>query len=53
MTIEPNNPKTVAAPDGQFSQCVIVPAGTSMLFISGQVPRHLAGATLGIGDMRA
>ena len=53
MTATPSNPATVAAPDGQFSQAVVVPAGTRMLFVSGQVPRALDGSTVGRGDMRA
>jgi 2-iminobutanoate/2-iminopropanoate deaminase len=53
MTIQLSNPSTVAPPDGQFSQCVVVQAGTSLLFISGQVPRSLAGDTVGAGDMTA
>jgi 2-iminobutanoate/2-iminopropanoate deaminase len=51
MTVQFSNPNTVASPDGQFSQCAVVSAGTSMLFISGQVPRNLAGDTVGVGDM--
>jgi 2-iminobutanoate/2-iminopropanoate deaminase len=51
MPIKFNNPDTVAQPDGQFSQCVEVSAGTPLLFISGQVPRNLAGDTVGAGDM--
>jgi 2-iminobutanoate/2-iminopropanoate deaminase len=52
MTIQFSNPKTVALPDGQFSQCVVVSAGTPLLFISGQVPRNVNGDTVGVGDMR-
>jgi 2-iminobutanoate/2-iminopropanoate deaminase len=51
MTIQFSNPPAVAAPDGQFSQCAVVSAGTSLLYISGQVPRSLAGDTVGVGDM--
>ncbi len=53
MTILTSNPNNVAAPDGQFSQCAIVPAGMTLLFISGQVPRNTEGDTVGIGDMAA
>jgi 2-iminobutanoate/2-iminopropanoate deaminase len=49
--IRHENPAGVAAPDGQFSQVTIVPQGTSLLFISGQVPRGLDGETVGHGDM--
>jgi 2-iminobutanoate/2-iminopropanoate deaminase len=51
MTIQFSNPKTVAPPDGQFCQCVVVSASTPMLFISGQVPRNVNGDTVGVGDM--
>jgi 2-iminobutanoate/2-iminopropanoate deaminase len=50
MHIE-SNPAAVAAADGQFSQCVVVPAGTNMIFISGQVPRDKKGKTVGQGNM--
>jgi 2-iminobutanoate/2-iminopropanoate deaminase len=53
MPIQISNPKTVAPPDGQFSQAVVVSAGTKMLFISGQVPRNLAGNTVGVDNMTA
>lgn len=45
------NPQAIAAPDGRFSQVAIVPAGTSLLFISGQVPRDPLGNTVGHGSM--
>jgi 2-iminobutanoate/2-iminopropanoate deaminase len=51
LTIQISNPKEVASPDGQFSQAVVVPAGTRLLFISGQVPRGPNGQTVGAGDM--
>jgi 2-iminobutanoate/2-iminopropanoate deaminase len=51
--IQCSNPKTVAAPDGEFSQAVIVDTGTKLIFISGQVPRGLNGETVGVGDMSA
>jgi 2-iminobutanoate/2-iminopropanoate deaminase len=50
MHIE-SNPAAVAAPDGHFSQCVVVSAGTSMIFISGQVPRDKEGKTVGQGNI--
>jgi enamine deaminase RidA (YjgF/YER057c/UK114 family) len=53
MSILTSNPTTVAQPDGQFSQVVKVSAGTDLLFISGQVPRNLAGQTIGVGDITA
>jgi 2-iminobutanoate/2-iminopropanoate deaminase len=46
-----DNPTTVAAPDGQFSQVARVPAGSALVFISGQVPRDHRGDTVGEGDM--
>jgi enamine deaminase RidA (YjgF/YER057c/UK114 family) len=46
-----SNPNTVAPPDGHFSQCVVVPAQTTLLFISGQVSRDQAGQTVGQGNM--
>jgi 2-iminobutanoate/2-iminopropanoate deaminase len=48
-----SNPATVAQPDGDFSQAVIIPAGTKLLLVSGQVPRALNGDTVGIGNMTA
>jgi enamine deaminase RidA (YjgF/YER057c/UK114 family) len=51
MALSFSNPASVALPDGHFSQAVVVDAGTKMLFISGQVPRDLAGNTVGVGDM--
>ncbi len=45
------NPPTVAAPDGQFSQVAIVPEGARLIFISGQVPRDANGQTVGVGSM--
>jgi enamine deaminase RidA (YjgF/YER057c/UK114 family) len=51
QTHQESNPPTVAAPDGHFSQCVVVPAGTPMLFISGQVARAQDGSTVGQGNM--
>ncbi len=53
MTLRLDNPSTVAAPDGQFSQCAVVSASTPLLYISGQVPRDRDGATVGVGDMTA
>ncbi|MGL4608633.1 MAG: RidA family protein [Trueperaceae bacterium] len=51
MSVTTNNPKTVAPPDGQFSQCATVEAGTKLLFISGQVSRNQVGETVGVDDM--
>jgi 2-iminobutanoate/2-iminopropanoate deaminase len=51
MTVHISNPDSVAAPDGQFSQCVVVSAGVKLLFISGQVPRNVNGDTVGVGDV--
>jgi 2-iminobutanoate/2-iminopropanoate deaminase len=51
--IEYSNPSTVAAPDGHFTQAVLAPANARMLFISGQVPRNVAGETVGVGDIDA
>lgn len=53
MPSYPSNPASVASPDGQFSQAFVVPAGTALIFISGQVPRAPDGSTVGQGDMRA
>jgi enamine deaminase RidA (YjgF/YER057c/UK114 family) len=53
MSIQISNPNTVASPDGHFSQSVVVSTGAKMIYISGQVPRNLAGDTVGIGDMTA
>ncbi len=50
-THEESNPVAVAAPRGHFSQCVVVPAATKLLFISGQVPRGKDGRSVGIGNM--
>ncbi len=48
-----SNPKTVAAPDGHFSQCTVVPSAARLIFISGQVPRNVEGHTVGRGSMTA
>ena len=53
MAIQTSNPSGVAPPVGQFSQAVVVPAGSRLLFVSGQVPRGVDGATVGVGDMTA
>ena len=50
---EEHNPTSIAPPDGDFSQCTVVPAGARLLFVSGQVPRDIDGRTVGVGDMRA
>jgi 2-iminobutanoate/2-iminopropanoate deaminase len=46
-----SNPSTVAAPDGHFSQCTVVPSNQHLLFVSGQVPRNLQGDSVGKGNM--
>jgi enamine deaminase RidA (YjgF/YER057c/UK114 family) len=33
-----SNPETVAAPLGRYSHVVVVPAGSGLLYVSGQVP---------------
>jgi 2-iminobutanoate/2-iminopropanoate deaminase len=53
VAISISNPPKVAASDGHFSQAVEVTAGNRLLFISGQVPRDVNGATVGKGDMTA
>jgi reactive intermediate/imine deaminase len=53
MSIRRSNPQTVAPPDGQFSQAVLVSSNTTLIFISGQVPRNENGETAGVGDMTA
>jgi enamine deaminase RidA (YjgF/YER057c/UK114 family) len=47
------NPRTVAAPDGHFSQSTLVHENTKLLFVSGQVPRNLQGDSVGVGSMTA
>lgn len=51
MSVVFSNPPTVAEPDGQFSQAVLVKMPTNLLFISGQVPRNNDGQTVGQGNM--
>jgi 2-iminobutanoate/2-iminopropanoate deaminase len=53
MAIYASNPETVAAPEGKYSQSVVVPSGMSLLFVSGQVARNKEGKTVGLGDMTA
>jgi 2-iminobutanoate/2-iminopropanoate deaminase len=53
MSVTFSNPASVAQPDGHFSQAAIVPAGTKLIYISGQVPRAPTGETVGIGDITA
>ncbi|MCA2999091.1 MAG: RidA family protein [Rhodocyclaceae bacterium] len=48
---EESNPSSLAPPDGHFSQCTLVQAGTRLLFISGQVARDAEGKTVGVGNM--
>ena len=52
MAVQTSHPIGVAPPVGQVSQAV-VPSGTRLLFVSGQVPREIDGATVGVGDMTA
>ena len=40
-----DNPESVAAPLGAYSHSVEVPAGTSIIFVSGQVPVRADGYT--------
>jgi enamine deaminase RidA (YjgF/YER057c/UK114 family) len=47
----PSNPPAVATPKGHFSQCVVMPAPTGLLFVSGQVPTDAEGRTVGQGSM--
>ncbi len=51
MSVVLSNPASVAQPDGQFSQAVLVNMPANLLFISGQVPRDLDGKTVGKGNM--
>lgn len=46
------NPPTLAAPRG-YSHVATVPPGSTLLFISGQVPLDSTGALVGAGDLRA
>jgi 2-iminobutanoate/2-iminopropanoate deaminase len=48
-----SNPLEVAAPDGHFSQCTVVPGTPTWLFISGQVPRDGQGLSVGQDNMTA
>lgn len=41
--VRQHNPPTIAPPVGNYSHAVEVPAGTRLLFISGQVPEHADG----------
>ncbi len=45
MTIHPSNPAGVHAPLGLYSHTVSVPAGTELIFISGQVGVRPDGTT--------
>ena len=46
------NPSTLPAPRG-YTQVVEVPAGSRLVYISGQVPLDRAGNVVGAGDFRA
>lgn len=45
MAIQPTNPAGVHAPLGLYSHTVTVPAGTQLIFISGQVGMRPDGTT--------
>lgn len=47
MTLTLTNPDTVAAPLGLYSHAVDVPAGSRLVYVSGQVPVGLDGAIVG------
>ena len=51
MAAQTSHPIGVAPPVGQVSRAVVVPVGTRLLFVSGQIPRETDGATVGVGDM--
>ncbi len=53
MLVNTSNPKGVYAPPANYSQAARVPAGSDLLFISGQGPQNLSGKTVGVGDMTA
>ena len=53
MTVEFRNPKGVPKPISDYSQVAIVPAGTKLLFISGQVALDENGTLVGKGDAAA
>ena len=52
MNLKLENPDTVAAPLGRYSHAVEVPAGSSLVFISGQVPVNPATNQVELGDIR-
>ncbi|MCB8936882.1 MAG: RidA family protein [Ardenticatenaceae bacterium] len=52
-TFQTSNPEGVYAPPKNYSQSARVPGGSDMLFISGQGPQDVSGATVGVGDMAA
>lgn len=53
MSAEFRNPNGVPKPISDYSQVAIVPAGTKMLFISGQVALDENGTLVGKGDVAA
>jgi enamine deaminase RidA (YjgF/YER057c/UK114 family) len=53
VSVEFRNPKGVPKPISDYSQVAIVPAGTKMLFISGQVALDENGRLVGKGDAAA
>lgn len=44
MTIRFSEPQGVPAPEGRYSHLAVVPAGSDMLFLAGQVGREPGGA---------
>jgi enamine deaminase RidA (YjgF/YER057c/UK114 family) len=53
VSVEFRNPKGVPKPISDYSQVAIVPAGTKMLFVSGQVALDENGTLVGKGDAAA
>lgn len=53
MSVEFRNPTGVPKPISDYSQVALVPAGTKLLFVSGQVALDENGALVGEGDAAA
>ena len=53
MSVEFRNPRGVPKPISDYSQVAIVPAGTKLLFLSGQVALDENGTLVGKGDAAA
>jgi enamine deaminase RidA (YjgF/YER057c/UK114 family) len=51
MAVRYRNPPGVAAPISNYSHAATVPAGTKLLFISGQGPTDERGELVGRGDI--